>query len=174
MTNTIYSDSDYENVKKQRKHYKIFIYVSLGIYLAISIVTLLYYMSLPYQSPKISNAKLIQFLVTGIYIIVLYLFLNLKYRRVNCYYKILGYINTGIIESNYGEFVCFEDTVEVKEGVDFKLMKMSEWSHKKSDFFERKVLIDREKDFPDIKKGQKVKYLTQGNILIEYEIVEGE
>jgi hypothetical protein len=174
MSNVIYSDSDYESVKSQKKKLKIVLFTVLGIYLLISLAVMIFYLGLPYKSDKIIYAKIIEFTVTGIFIIFMFLFLSLKYKRVKAYYKVLGYINTGIKESNYGEFLRFENTIEIKENVEFKFMIMSEWNQRKSEFFERKVLIDKEKNFPNIKEGEKVKYITQGNILLEYEIVEGE
>ena len=42
----------------------------------------------------------------------------------------------------------------------------------KNDFFERKVLVFYEKDFPEIPEGANVRYVTQGNVLISYEILD--
>ena len=39
-------------------------------------------------------------------------------------------------------------------------------------FFERKVLVLYEKPFPELQEKQTVKYVTQGNVLISYEIQE--
>ena len=41
----------------------------------------------------------------------------------------------------------------------------------KNDFFERKVLVFDEKPFPELEENQNVKYVTQGNVLISYEIL---
>ena len=40
----------------------------------------------------------------------------------------------------------------------------------------RQIYIDGEKDFPPFEEGKQVRMITQGNLLIEYEItdIEGE
>ena len=49
-----------------------------------------------------------------------------------------------------------------------------EHNKNKQNFFERTVLVFYEKPLPDFKEGQNVKYITQGNVLKSYEIVEDE
>ena len=59
-----------------------------------------------------------------------------------------------------------------KDGVDFKSLIFLEWNKYKKDYFERKVLVFNEKPFPEIPDGATVTFITQGNVLISYEITE--
>ena len=36
----------------------------------------------------------------------------------------------------------------------------------------RQIYVDGEKDFPPFEEGQSVRVISQGNLLIEYEIVD--
>ena len=47
-----------------------------------------------------------------------------------------------------------------------------EWNKYKNDFFERKVLVFEEKEFPKFNENDNVRYVTQGNVLVSYEIIE--
>ena len=84
----------------------------------------------------------------------------------------LKHLQTGLTEESVGEFLRFEEETESHEGVDYYTMVLSEWYEKKEEFYERKVLIDAEKARPVITKGNVVRYITQGNILLRYEVVE--
>ena len=77
----------------------------------------------------------------------------------------------GIKEKYTGNFLEYDETVQVKDGVDFKSLVFIEWNKYKNDFFERKVLVFNEKPFPEIPEKANVNYVTQGNVLIEYEIL---
>ena len=36
---------------------------------------------------------------------------------------------------------------------------------------DRKIYCDKEKPLPEFTKGDEVRYLTQGNVILEYEII---
>ena len=69
-------------------------------------------------------------------------------------------------------FFEYDETLQDKDGVDFKSLVFIEWNKYKNDFFERKVLVFDEREFPQIKEGQNVTYVTQGNVLVSYKILE--
>lgn len=174
MQNKLYSDLDFLSARAQLKKYRIVFYSIIGIYVAASLAVFFIYLSKPYKHKDIAIIKFIEYAITAIFIIVVYIFYSLKLKRVKVYCKILDYINIGLKEQNYGEFIRFNSSIEVKDGAEFKTIIMSEWNHKLQDYYDRKVLVDREKDFPNFKEGDKVEYLTQGNILIEYQIKEND
>lgn len=169
MTN-IYQEQDFRNCKKQRKNTLIFFFSVTGVYAAATIALFVYYLFLPYQSPEITGLKWITFGLTAIYIIFAFIFLGIRFRRVNRYYRMFKDVDLGLKEEWEGSFLRFGETIEVKDGVDFKSVIFSEWSSKKQDYFERKVLFDAEKEFPSIREGERVKYVTQANIMLSYEI----
>ena len=78
---------------------------------------------------------------------------------------------TGLKETSTGSFFEYDETLQDKDGVDFKSLIFIEWNKFKNDFFERKVLVFNEKPFPEFTEKQNVKYVTQGNVLISYEIL---
>ena len=46
------------------------------------------------------------------------------------------------------------------------------WSKKKEEWLEREVYADVEKEQPDFGEGDLIRYLTQSNILVQYEILQ--
>jgi hypothetical protein len=94
------------------------------------------------------------------------------FRRVNRYYRLTHNLNTGLRETSIGSFFEYDESIQDKDGVDCKSLIFVEWNKYKNDFYERKVLVLYEKPFPEFKEKQTVKYVTQGNVLISYEIQE--
>ena len=86
------------------------------------------------------------------------------------YYKITLYLKTGLRETSTGSFFEYDETLQDKDGVDFKSLVFLEWNKYKNDFFERKVLVFDELPFPEFTENQNVRYITQGNVLVSYEI----
>ena len=79
---------------------------------------------------------------------------------------------TGLTETSQGTFFEFDESLHDKDGVDVKALIFIEWNKYKEDYFERKVFVQKEKDFPPLEENQLVRYITQGNMLIKYEILE--
>ena len=80
-------------------------------------------------------------------------------------------MQTGLKETSTGNFLEYDEEIQDKDGVDFKSLVFIEWNKYKKDFFERKVLVFYEKPFPEIPEKANVRYITQGNVLISYEIL---
>lgn len=168
---TYFHEEELTSVKKQRKNCLIAYFIVLGIYIIASACTFVWYLTLSYQSPKIATVKLIEYPLTGIFVIFSFIFLGIKYKRVNKYYKLCLHLVDGIKETYTGNFFEYDETVQVKDGVDFKSLVFIEWNKYKNDFFERKVLVFNEKPFPEIPEKANVTYVTQGNVLLSYEIL---
>ena len=56
--------------------------------------------------------------------------------------------------------------------MEFKSLVFIEWNKYKNDYYERDVLVFNERPFPEIPENAMVKFETQGNVLIWYEILE--
>lgn len=166
----IYREQDFIQCKKQRKNTLIFFYSITGVYAAAVIALFVYYLFLPYQSSEITVLQWITYALTALYVIFAFVFLGIRFKRVNRYYHMFKDVDLGLKEEWEGRFLRFSETIEVKDGVDFKSLIFSEWSDKKQEYFERKVLFDAEKEFPPIKEGERVRYVTQANIMLSYEI----
>ena len=164
-------DKDYFAVKRQRKK-AILIYLAvLAVYAVICLGLFLWYRTMPYMSPKITTAKILVFSVSAVFVIFSFIYLGIIFKRVNRYHKLAYNIMTGIKETSTGTFVRYEETVHVKDGVDFKLLIFSEWNKYKRDFYERQVYVFVEMEFPKFEENQNIKYVTVGNVLISYEIL---
>jgi hypothetical protein len=164
-------EQDFFEVKKQRKRVLIGYIIVAAVYLVFSVGMFLWYRTLPYMSPTITTVKAIQYSVTAIFVIFSFIYMGIYFNRVNKYYNLTYNLMTGIRETSTGSFFEYDESLQDKDGVDFKALIFIEWNKYKNDFFERKVLVFDEKPFPELTENQNVKYVTQGNVLISYEIL---
>lgn len=167
-----YVKQDLEEVKKQRKKTLIGYFIVLGVFLLLSVGFFLWYRTLPYESPTINTLKWIQYPIIGVFVVFSFVYLGIKYKRVNKFYRLVYNLETGLRETSTGSFFEYDETSQEKDGVDFKSLIFLEWNKYKKDFFERKVLVFEEREFPKFNENDNVRYVTQGNVLISYEIIE--
>ncbi len=166
----IFNDADLISAyKQQRNLLRIFLLVTL-LFVAVSLACLLYFMSLPYEDPMQPLPQWIVSIVSCIYVIFAYIFMGIKFHRARRYYRLIGYLSVGMKQVNNSIFLRYEEP-ELRDGVDFYVLIFSEWSKKKSEYMDRKIYCDKEKPLPQFKKGEEVRYLTQGNVIVEYEVV---
>ena len=171
MTN-YFVEQEYIDAKAQRKRTLTAYLVIAALYLVSSITMVIYFTTLPYESPNIGTVKFIHYAVSVVFVIFSVIYLGIVFRRVNRYYKLTLNLNTGLRETSIGSFFEYDERIQDKDGVDCKALVFIEWNKYKKDFYERKVLVFHEKPFPEFKEKQTVKYVTQGNVLISYEIQE--
>ena len=65
----------------------------------------------------------------------------------------------------------YDEELQEKDGVDFKSLIFIQWNEYKNKYFERKILVFYEEEFPKLEKGDEVEFVTQSNVLISYEVV---
>ena len=167
------------SAKKQRNLDLTVYFIVLGLFIAFSVACFIYHGTFPYYgyrdtAEKVNLLKLIHYVLTGIFVIFSFVFLGIKFKRVNRYYRQCFHMQTGLRETSVGNFLEVDENIQDKDGVDFKSLIFLEWNKYKKDFFERKVLVFYEKDFPEIPVGTNVRYITQGNVLISYEVLDDE
>ncbi len=167
-----FSEKEFENAKKQRKNTLLIYFIFLGVFVLGTAGLFVWYRLLEYQSPQILTVKIIQHCFSGVFIIFSFIYLGIRYKRVNRYYKIVKYVATGIKEYSEASFFEYSNNIQDKDGVDFKSLIFLEWNKYKKEYFERKVLVFSEKPFPEFKEGDYVKFVTQSNILVSYDILE--
>ena len=109
--------------------------------------------------------------MTAVFVAFSFIYLGIPFKRVRRYYKMCQHLSTGLRETSVGNFLEYDENIQDKEGVDFKSLVFIEWNKYKKDFFERKVLVFYEKPFPEIPEKANVSYITQGNVLVSYEIL---
>ena len=93
---------------------------------------------------------------------------------VKKFYKALNNVKIGIKEEYVAEFIGCDETLQTKEGVEYKCLLFKEWNKYKKVNFQRKVLIPYEMEYPELPKKAKMRYITQGNVLVQYEIISTE
>ena len=167
-----FTEQQFISAKKQRK---IVIGWYIGVmllYTILSVGIFLWYRTFPYLDPHINTAKLIHYSLTALIVIFSFIYLGIPFKRVNRFYRITYQMLTGIRETSTGSFFEYDETLQDKDGVDMKSLIFIEWNKYKNDFFERKVLVFDELDFPEIPENANVRYVTQGNVLISYEILD--
>lgn len=168
-----YYDKEYGIKAKKERNKLLIIYFSfLAVYLAISVFLLVKLILLPYGSKSITTIKLIEYPLSGIFVIFSFIFLGIKYKRSNRFYKMTVGIEEGQKNTSTATFLENDEELITKDGVDMKSLIFLEWNKYKGDYFERKVLVFYEKPFPDIPPKSEVKFITQGNVLVSYEILD--
>ena len=166
----VYEDGDLIAAYRQKK--KLFnIYLAIAIiYAAICIAGIVYFVNLPYKDPMQALPKWTVWVCSCLFVIFSYIFLGIKYHRIRKYYKLVSYLSVGLKAVNHSIFLRYE-TPELKDGVDYYVLIMSEWNKKKSEYMDRKIYCDKEKPLPAFESGDKLCYLTQGNVMVGYEVV---
>lgn len=169
---TVYNDGDYEKVLQQKKKiFGVFMGVTVA-YVAWCVAWLIFHISLPYGHKLLFLPKLCVFTFSALYVCFAFPFMGIKYHRVRRYYKMMYYVSEGLknVEENY--FVGFEVKPTRKDYVDVTGCVFKTWSKKKCEWMEREAYFDKEKPLPDFERGDLVRYVVQGNFIVQYEIVE--
>ena len=163
-----------EQAQNQRKKTLIVYFMVLALYVALSVVVLIRYTQLPYMSEKIVAIKAVEYVITFFMLVFSFLYLGIKYKRVNKYYHLLKNLQIGLREEFVASFFEYDENLSTKDGVDVKALVFLEWNKFKKDYFDRKVWVLYELPFPEIPEKATVKFVTQGNVLVSYEILSEE
>ena len=167
----IYSDADFNAVCEQKnKVFWTFMAVT-AVYLVACITCVIVHSSLPYADPSLPVSEWIAYIVTVLYVVFAFPFLGIKYNRIQKYYKMLYYVSEGIKNDEQNYFVGFEDCDLQKDYVDVVSCVFTLWNKKKQEWMKRVAYIDAEKPLPKFERGDLVRYITQGNFIIQYEIL---
>lgn len=167
-----FTAEEFEKAKKQKNKTLTIYFIVLGVYAIFSAIMYVWYFNLPYESSVITKVKWLQYSVSALFVIFSFIYLGIPFKRVNRYFKQCRNMKIGLKETSTGSFLCYDEEIQDKDGVDFKSLVFIEWNKYKKDFFERKVLVFYEKPFPEMQEKSNVRYITQGNVLISYEILD--
>ena len=170
-----FNESDLIRAKRQRI-FLLLTFISVAVLFTAFICVMLFavYMGLPYGSDKVIVVKIITYSVTLVFVGFCFIFLGVPYKRAKKFYVFLNNLKTGIKETSTATFLETDGELHEKDGVDCKTLIFIEWNKYKKDYFERKVFVFYEKDFPAIPEKAEVEFITQGNFLISYEIKNGD
>lgn len=164
--------SEYEKAKRQKTRVLLGYLAVLAVFTAFAVYMLIFYIRLPYESPKISTVKWIVYPITIVFVFFSFLYLGIPFKKIKRYVNFCHNLVFGLKEETTAEFFEYLDVLQDKDGVDCKSLVFLEWNERKKDYFERKVLVFNEREFPEIPEKARVKFITQGNFLISYEIIE--
>ena len=129
-----YVKEDLDKALAQKKRTLIIYYVVLGLFLIFSAGMVFWYLTLPYESPTIAVVKLIHFPLMAVFIAFSFLYLGIKYKRVNDFYKLMYNLETGIKETSTASFFEYSNELQYKDGVDCKALVFLEWNKYKKEF----------------------------------------
>lgn len=168
---TIFQDQDLIAAFSQKRRL-FWIYIAVAaVFAALLIGCIVWFVSLPYEDDLAYLPQLILCVGACLFIIYSYVYLGIKFQRSRKYYKMISSLSIGIKHVNNSYFLRYDEP-ELKDSVDYYVLTMCEWSKKKSEYLDRKIYCDKEKPLPAFQAGDKVRYLTHGNIMIAYEITE--
>ena len=163
--------------KKQRDKCLTIYLIVLAVYLAIVTAILIKCSQLPFvhyanTNQKLTTLKVIHYSLTAIMVVFSALYLGIKYKRINRYYVRCRNMAVGLKETFVGSFLEYSEDIIDKDGVDFKSLIFIEWNKYKKVYYERKVFVFYEKPFPEFKENDHVEYVTHGNVLYSYKILD--
>ena len=169
---SVYTDADYLVAYKQKKRVFAWFMIVTMAYLAVCIAMLVYHISLPYASKLDAIPKAVAFVASAAYVVFVFPYMSIKFSRVRRYTKMLFYVSEGMKmeESNY--FYTFRTKNLQKDHIDVIACVFETWSKKKQEWLEREAYWDVEKPDPALESGDWVRYITQSNFIIQYEVLQ--
>ncbi len=167
----IYHDGDlWDAFMQKRRILSLFLAVTGAVFLGlVGFVT--YYIMLPYNDPNATWVIAVSCVLVGVYLIFAFPYMGICYKRCNSYCKALKFISVGLKEYSVLPFVGIEDWT-THDGVDVNVAIFSVKNIKRDEEMLRQIYVDGEKDFPAFKEGQYARLVSQGNLLIEYELTD--
>lgn len=169
----LYSDGDYWDAFIQRRKILAVFWAVTSVCLLAFVAFIVWYTQLPYRSPDGPWVIAGTCVLVALYMIFVFPFMGIKFKRSNAYCKMLKFISLGLKECSVMPFEDIEDWV-TRDGVDCNVAVFSVKNIKKDEPMRRQIFIDGEKEFPPFHAGDLVRVISQGNLLIAYEILEGE
>lgn len=169
---SVYNDADYMSAYKQKQRiFGVFMGITL-FYVAFCIAWLIFHISLPYADPRDTLPKAMVYVATSLYVVFTFPYMAIKYSRVRRYFKMLTYVNEGLKVEEKNYFYTFREKSLQKDNIDVVGCVFETWNKKKQEWLEREAYWDAENPLPAIESGDFVRYVTQSNFIIQYEILE--
>ncbi len=169
----LYEDGDLlDAVKQKRRLLAIFLAVT-ALFLGGFATLLTFYILLPYNDPTGVWYVVGTSVLAGLYIIFCFPYMGISYKRCRAYCKMLKFISVGLKEYSVLPFEGIDDWT-TRDGVDVNVALFSVKNVKKDETMTRQIYVDGEKDFPAFAEGKTARLISQGNLLIAYELTEEE
>ena len=169
---SVYKDADYWAAYKQKKRILSVFWAITLAYFAYCIAWLVYYIGLPYEDPMQILPEMCVYVMSAIYIIVIFPYMSIKFSRIRRYFKMLSYVSTGLKNEEKNYFYCFDENNLQKDNIDVVSCVFETWNKKKCEWMEREAYHDPEMPLPEFESGDYVHYIVQSNFVIQYEILQ--
>ena len=169
----LYHNMDLWNAMKQGKKLLAGFWAATGVFLTGFLLLVVFYTQLPYNDPTGVWYIVATCVLTALYIIFCFPYMGISYKRCNAYCKMLKFISIGLKEYSVLPFAGIEDWT-TRDGVDVNVATFSVKNVKRDEEMIRQIFVDGEKDYPPFKVGGMVRMISQGNLLIEYEMIPKE
>ncbi|MBQ2769574.1 MAG: hypothetical protein IJF44_06345 [Clostridia bacterium] len=169
---SVYKDADYLAAYKQKKRILSVFWAITFAYLAYCIAWLVYYIGLPYEDPMQILPEMCVYVMSAVYVIVIFPYMSIKFSRIRRYFKMLTYVSTGLKNEEKNYFYCFDENNLQKDNIDVVSCVFETWNKKKCEWMEREAYHDPEMPLPDFESGDFVHYIVQSNFVIQYEILQ--
>lgn len=169
---SVYNDADYLSAYQQKQRI-FYVFMSITIaYVAFAVSMVIYQTTLPYKDAGQTLPRVLTYVVSAIYAVLIFPFLAIKYSRSRRYCKMLGYISEGLKMEELNYFYVFRKKTLQTDNIDVVGCVFETWSRKKQEWLEREAYFDVEKPLPSFESGDLVEYITQGNFIIQYNVIE--
>lgn len=167
----LYSDRDLLAAHAQKRRILGIFLGVLAVYFLALVGFTVYYIMLPYADPNGTWVIVVTSVLTALFIAFAFPYMGISYKRCRAYCKMLRYISLGLKEGAVAPFEEVDDWT-TRDGVDVNVADFSIPNVKRDGTMTRQVYVDGEKDFPPFEEGDVVRMVTQGNLLLEYEIIQ--
>lgn len=166
----LYSDRDLLDAHKQKRRLFLIFWLVTAFVAAGFIACVVCYLLLPYHDERGNIIVAVTSVLLALYMFFAFPYCGISLKRVRAYCKMLGFISEGLKESAVLPFEDIEDWT-TRDSVDVNVAVFGVKNIKRDEIMHRHIYVDGEKDFPPFEVGDMVRIVTQGNLLIEYEIL---
>ncbi|MBR1868312.1 MAG: hypothetical protein IJ800_07045 [Clostridia bacterium] len=175
----LYEEEDYTEAKKLKSRLLTIYFIALAVAVCGCAVLFVFFMLLPYPSNDVIEGQknLYLFGVTAIsvvFVIFSFIYLGIPYKRAKKYFAMFEDIKTGQKQYSVCTFLQNDLSVSEVRDVEFHTMVVLEWSDKTQEYMRRNVLVDKEKQMPQLKNGDIIKIMTHANVLLSYGLNDEE
>jgi energy-coupling factor transporter transmembrane protein EcfT len=113
--------------------------------------------------------------ISVVFVIFSFVFLGVKYSRTRKYVRLFDDIRYGLTETGYG---VVKETIwkdRDRDGLEFYTIKVDcDHKYRPREKEARDLLVYAQAPIVDIADGTKIKFVTHGNVLLEYDVIEEE
>ncbi len=169
---SVYQDADYVSVLRQKRKIFTAFWIITAAYVVFCLSWLIYFTTLPpYPKADLVLPQVMVYAATAIYILFIAPFVGIKMQRIRKYCKMLGIFSLGIKNVEESYFMGFYKKQLQKDSVDVISCVFRTWNKKRREWYERETYFDSEREWPDLERGDWVRYVVQSNFIIQYEVL---